>query len=147
MLRLIARSDTQLSARLVRVPSGLAAEVWPHVRYLIERAMTRGGGACSFDRTEREVLSGLQVLWLAHGDNRIEAAAVTQLVSVDNRKICIIVACGGRKRDGWLHHIAGLEEYAKAEGCSVTRIIGRKGWERVLDGYALRSVVLDKAIT
>lgn len=128
-------------ARLVRVPVGLAAEVWPHARALIRRAM---GG--DFERTESEVLSGLQVLWLAHGDGGIEAAAVTQLVTEGDEKICLIVACGGRGRARWLHHIAGLEAFAKAEGCSTSRIIGREGWKRLLKGYAVTSVVLDRTL-
>src|SRR6185437_4376503 len=103
------------------------------------RAMKRDD---SFERTEREVAAGLQVLWLAHNATSIEAAAVTQLTEEAGRKVCTIVACGGDGRERWLSLIAGLEHYAKAEGCTATRIIGRRGWERVLRAYRVKSVTM-----
>jgi hypothetical protein len=39
-----------------------------------------------------------------------------------------------------------LEAFAKAEGCAVMRIFGRKGWHRVLDGYHVEHVVLEKEL-
>jgi hypothetical protein len=39
-----------------------------------------------------------------------------------------------------------IEQYAKDEGCSAIRLYGRKGWERVLDGYKVEHVILEKAL-
>jgi hypothetical protein len=46
----------------------------------------------------------------------------------------------------WLPLIAGIEKYAKAEGCKALRIFGREGWLRALDGYQKRAIVIDKEL-
>lgn len=135
-----------MSVDLVCVDPSLVAKVWPHARELVKSAIERTD-LCNFADIEKEVLSGLQLLWLAWNGTAIEAAAVTQLVLIGGRKICIIVACGGRGRKRWLPLISGLEQFAKNEGCQSVRIIGRKGWQRVLENYRAKYVVLDKEIT
>lgn len=133
------------TAKLVPVAAALVNDVWPHTRSLIKRAMdrTRLG---NFEDIEREVLAGMQQLWLAWNGSEIKAAAVTRLVCVNHERICIIVACGGRDRAQWLPLIAGIEQFAKDEGCSAVRIIGRKGWQRILADYRATYVVMDRKL-
>jgi hypothetical protein len=105
---------------------------------------------------------------------RVQAAAVTELHRTEWRKVCVIVACGapfGRSRASgrlralppssraaasqmaaspaanmrrWIGLIEKIEEFARAEGCSATRIMGRKGWARVLAFYRTKRIVLEK---
>jgi hypothetical protein len=130
---------------LVPVDSPLVKDVWPHAGPLIKSAMDRTdlGNFCD---VEREVLEGLQQLWLAWNGAAIEAAAVTRLVLIGGRKICILVACGGRGRERWLPLIAGIEQFARNEGCAAMRIIGRKGWQRILADYHANYVVMDRKL-
>ncbi|WP_235999385.1 hypothetical protein [Bradyrhizobium uaiense] len=123
----------------------MVSDVWPLARALIKSASEKTGLG-DFERTEREVLAGLQLLWLAHDGSKIEAAAVTQLVVEAGRKLCVLVACGGDGRDRWLPLIEGIESYARDEGCAAMLIGGRPGWQRVLSGYAVKSVVLEKGL-
>jgi hypothetical protein len=44
----------------------------------------------------------------------------------------------------WIGLIEKIEEFARAEGCSATRIMGRKGWARVLASYHTKRIVLEK---
>jgi hypothetical protein len=44
----------------------------------------------------------------------------------------------------WIGLIEKIEEFARAEGCSATRIMGRKGWARVLASYRTKRIVLEK---
>jgi hypothetical protein len=96
----------------------------------------------------------------------VQAAAVTELQRNEWRKVCVIVACGapsgclpasGRSRPSsrasasraadmrrWIGLIEKIEEFARAEGCSATRIMGRKGWARVLASYRTKRIVLEK---
>jgi hypothetical protein len=46
----------------------------------------------------------------------------------------------------WLGLIGPIEDFARAEGCSTMRIIGRAGWARALPAYQLKNVVLEKEI-
>jgi hypothetical protein len=70
---------------------------------------------------------------------------VTELLATEWRKVCCVVACGGEGLD-WPLLIKPLEQFAKHEGCSAVRIMGREGWQRVLKDYRRRRVVLEKEI-
>lgn len=132
------------SVDLVRVPKEDVSKVWPHVRALIFKAAQRGGG--DIFTIENDILRGPDLLWLAWDGNRILAAAITSLGIINNEKICTIVACGGDEWTRFGHWIEALENVAKKEGCTRVRINGRPGWQRALEGYGLRSVVLEKEI-
>ncbi len=134
-----------MSVELVPVDAPLVAGIWPHARALIKSAIDRTG-LCNFEGIEREVLGGLQQLWLAWDGTAIKAAAVTQLVLIGSRKICIIVACGGNDRKRWLPLIAGIEQFARDEGCRAVRIIGRRGWQRILAEYRANYVIMDREL-
>jgi hypothetical protein len=71
---------------------------------------------------------------------------VTELHQTEWRKVCEIVACGGKEMRHWLHLIERIEQFARDEGCTATRIVGRKGWARVLKDYCARRVVLEKEL-
>jgi hypothetical protein len=93
---------------------------------------------------------------------RIAAAAVTALHETEWRKVCVVVACGARQREGgdrgrghgagtrpregggWLALLDGIEDYARKAGCSAVRIMGRKGWARVLTSYRAKRIILER---
>jgi hypothetical protein len=148
---------------LVCVPPDKVALAWPSVRSLIFAAMKRGD-LSSFGSVEDSVLRGDALLWLAlsyeDGEGvRIDAAALTELHRTEWRKVCVVVACGAPSRlrasgqaaasrvsdmRRWIRLLDGIEDFARAEGCSATRIIGRKGWARVLTSYQAKRIVLEK---
>jgi hypothetical protein len=129
-----------VSVDLVCVNPADVEKVWPLARDLICAAIERTD-LSDFADIEKDVLSGDQLLWLAISD-RVEAAATTHL----SRNVCTLTACSGHQRERWLPLFARIEKYAKDECCSTMRIYGRKGWERVLDGYRVEHVILEKAL-
>jgi hypothetical protein len=133
-----------LSVNLLCVGPDLIEGMWPHVRDKIRAAVERTG-LSSFADIEGDVLSGSQLCWIAWNGAEIMAAATTQLVKPHD-KVCVLTACSGYDRAQWLPLFEQIEAYAKAEGCKTMRIFGRKGWERVLDGYRVEHVVLEKAL-
>lgn len=126
--------------RLVCVDPARVGEFWPFAAPMIRAAIERTN-LSAFEDIEREVLGGEQLLWLAWSD-RIEAAATTHL----SHGICTLTACSGHHRQRWLPLFETIEKYAKDEGCSAMRIFGRRGWERVLDGYRVEHVILEKGL-
>jgi hypothetical protein len=134
-----------LTVNLACIDPAIVSQVWPHVSHLIRRAMKRGDMGL-FGPVEMDVLAGRALLWIATDGTAIEAAAVTQLERTETRKVCTIVACGGAHMRQWLHLIEGIEKFARAEGCNATRIIGRKGWQRMLKDYRATRVILEKAL-
>jgi hypothetical protein len=129
-----------VSVDLVCVNPADVEKVWPLARDLICAAIERTD-LSDFADIEKDVLSGDQLLWLAISD-RVEAAATTHL----SRNVCTLTACSGHQRERWLPLFARIEKYAKDEGCHTMRIYGRKGWERVLDGYKAEYVILEKSL-
>ena len=126
--------------RLICVDPDRVAEIWPHARSLIKSAIERTN-LTDFEDVEQQVLAGEQLLWLAWSD-RIEAAATTHL----SRNVCTLTACSGHQRERWLPLFRAIEQYARNEGTKAMRIYGRKGWERVLDGYRAEYVILEKGL-
>jgi hypothetical protein len=130
---------------LVCVDPELIFDVWGPARPLIKAAID-ATGISDFADIEHAVLSGDQLLWLAWSD-RIEAAATTRL----SPGLCTVTACSGQDRQRWLPLFAQIEDYARAEGAGTMRIVGRRGWGRVLDGYSVTNdhgsyVVLEKVL-
>ncbi len=119
-------------------------KVWPHVSPWIKSALERGDLG-RFEDVERDVLSGCALLWFAYGD-KVEAATVTQIGTTERSRVCTILACGGRDVSRWLHLIASIEDYARNERCDCVRILGRRGWRRLLKNYTTTKVVLEKKI-
>lgn len=131
------------SARPVFIPSERAHLIWPHAEGLIDNAFRRTG-LNSIDDSRADVLAGNALLWIVWDGCAITAALVTKIVKPHDTKICILVACGGE--GNWPVLIETIEQYARGEGCAITRIYGRKGWQRVLKNYEVTRVVLDKEI-
>ena len=99
-----------------------------------------------FADIERDVLGANAYLWVALEQGAVLAAAVTQVTQENDRRLCTIVACGGRDLARWGGLIAGLEDYARAENCKRIEIAGRPGWRRRLPDYRLAKVVIRKEL-
>lgn len=90
---------------------------------------------------------GTRLLWLAvDGQGRIVAALLTQLFEMRSGRTCKVLECGGEKMRTWVHLRAGIEEYAKREGCGRVIVEGRGGWARMLPDYRMIGVTLEKRI-
>jgi len=128
-----------MSCDLVCVNPADVQKVWPLARDLIRSAIERTK-LSEFADVETDVLSGDQLLWLAISDH-VEAAATTHL----SRNVCTLTACSGHQMERWLPLFERIEKYAKDEGCKM-RIYGRPGWQRVLNGYHVEHVILEKTL-
>ena len=133
------------SDRAICVDPKLVHIVWPEVSHWIKLALERGDLGL-FSEVVDDVLAGRSLLWLAWNRPRIVGAAVTQIYRTEKSKVCLIVACGGVGITDWLIGIRQIEEYAKAEGCDVVRILGRKGWLRMLKDYSAPKIVLERRL-
>lgn len=131
--------------QLVCIPPSQAKQAWDLVGHHIVQAMKRGGVGDA-GPVYADVVAGRSLLWVALDQAGVHATAVTELTEAMGRKLCTIVACGGHARGEWLHLIRGLEDYARAEGCVATRIIGRAGWQRTLPEYRTRALIMEKAL-
>ena len=104
------------------------------------------GDLGTFKSVEDDVRDGLALLWLMVGDG-IKGAGVTQIALTEKSKVCTIIACGGDDMRSWLPVIKTIENYARDEGCDAVRILGRKGWARVLKNYTTPAVILERRLS
>jgi hypothetical protein len=133
------------ACQLLCIAPDQVAQFWPFVAPLIKAAMEKGR-LSDYADVEHSVRNGSALLWTAWDGERIKAAAVTELGKANGEKFCTIVACGGSDRGQWLHLLAGLEAYGKAEGCAAMRIYGRRGWLKLLPEYRTTRVLLEKTL-
>lgn len=120
-------------------------QFWPHVAPLLKKAVERTN-LNTFEDIEDDVLDGDALLWIAW-TGKIEAAATTLLqYGNENKLYCVLTACGGSDMKQWLPLLEKIESYAKDEHCVAMRVFGREGWKRILEGYDVTNVVLEKAL-
>jgi hypothetical protein len=137
---------------LICVAPDQVAAFWPHVAPLIAAACRRG--VFDLDGCRRSLLEGRALLWLVWDEDaspdgaggELLAALTTELHRINGRLLCFIAALGGRARGRWLHLIAGIEAFARAEGCAAVVVMGRPGWARALKHYRLRGIILEKGL-
>lgn len=123
----------------------MAADVWPHVKEHLFSAVRRTDLSHTVD-IERDILEGDGLLWLICDGRKIEAAGATLLVRTDKHLVCLITALGGANREKWLPLLSQIEDWARAEGAALVRIMGRPGWGRVLKNYHVSNVVLERLL-
>lgn len=120
-------------------------EIWPSVSHFIKAAMKRGDLG-TFASVQDDVLLGNALAWLAYETPIVQAVAVTKISITQCGYVCTIVACGGYRRAGWIGLISSIEDYAKTQGCRSVRLMGRRGWKRVLKNYSETKVILERRL-
>jgi hypothetical protein len=127
-----------MSTALLAVPAERLSEVAAGAMPLI-KAMCEGSNG---KYAPADVLRALAArdfqLWLARGRGGNEAAAVTEIVDYPQKRVCRLIGAVGRDMSNWIGHLAALETWAKAQGCSAMEPVARPGWERVLKGRGYR---------
>jgi hypothetical protein len=113
---------------------------WRVVEPLIRAAFESGIGDDDADVVHEDLVVQRSLLWVVvdEAKDEIIAAATTKLVMINRRKICVITSCAGRELMRWIGFIRNLEDYAKGEGCSIFRMMGRPGWARFFRRYGYR---------
>lgn len=125
----------------------VAASQWARLGPMVDEGFAAGGDFMPED-FEKRVAAGTVLIWVAMDDTTGEVltAVTTELIPMRLGLVCWIGQCAGTRMREWVHFIAKIEEYARAEGCVKSVVKGRFGWEGVLDGYKVRTVTLEKVL-
>lgn len=105
--------------------------MWGDVHRLLDRAVTRGGN--DWPDVRQKLEDGRAQLWLAVTDAPIAAMVTTK----DGRTLEVWLA-GGAVLSGAVPFLETTLEAAREAGATNARIVGRKGWARVLAPYGWR---------
>ena len=123
----------------------IVKDVWPKVAHFVRQAIERTDLG-RFDKLEEDLLAGNALLWLAVTESEIHAAAITQLIVTERSSVCAIRACGGNGVNNWISLIGMIENYARNERCDCVRLVGRKGWARMLKDYRADMVIMERRL-
>lgn len=133
------------SARLEGIQPNDINKVWPRVRPLLDKALSRFYYEMSCDDIFRALIAEEMQLWVVL-EKEIWAAVVTQIEQRLKEKTLIVLAAGGERLSEWLNIIQVFEEYAKQNSCGAVEIVGRPGWQRIYKDYHLKMVTMRKEI-
>lgn len=86
-------------------------------------------------------------LWVVAEGCETLALVVTWIGRYERCDVFEIQLCAGTGMHHWLHLLGELEGHARALGCRLIELRGRRGWERLLPDYAFRGVSLEKELT
>jgi hypothetical protein len=130
------------------VPRDRAADFWPHVEKLIDKAYKFADEPMPTDLVD-QLSRGERQLWIAWDGRRVIAAALTRIVQLRSCRACHLSSLGGieGERGRWVHLISLIESFAEQEGCTRVLIEGRKGWKRILKRYRHVRTVLELELT
>lgn len=132
---------------LQKVPVEHVAAVLPHVIGRLGAICDRSGERYTVASLVQLIMGGEFQLWII-GDDQVRAVVLTELFfAPSGKKVASIRAATGDAAEGWMHLIAELEQWAKAEGCHVIEAVARKGWARRLTDYKMTHVILEKELT
>lgn len=125
----------------------MASHLWPRVQSMIDAGYAAGDDFMPADMLER-LRYGTVLLWVAMSDEsgEIHAALTSELIQMRSGLVCWMCQCGGGDMKLWAHLHTKIEQYAKDEGCVKVALRGRSGWQRVLDGYSVRTVQMEKSL-
>ncbi len=127
-----------VAIELVLIPAGHVGAVWhlaePHLR----RALSYADGEFTLEDVRKLMEEGRFQLWMGWDLGRRQAvgAGVTEIFDYPRRRVCFLVLWASEApRATWLPCLKTVEQWAAAQGCIAMRLLGRKGWARVLNGY------------
>lgn len=93
----------------------------------------------------KDLRATIKQLWGIQHDGVIAAVAVTQIVEMPRGSVCeIYCAAGTASRKEMREVVSEITRWAKAMECVQVRVLGRKGWKRVLSDFADCGVILEK---
>lgn len=113
---------------------------WDCAAPLIQRAVDLQD-THSLEDVKEAVDAGRAQLWCG-----THSALVTEIIVYPRKKVCRIWMAGGLLWELKDDMLPAVEGWAKSKGCDAVEIIGRKGWQRVLDDYRQPHVRLVKEI-
>lgn len=85
---------------------------------------------------------------MAEEDWKICGAAITDVYDTGYGVVCNVNAIGGTGLDDWYHLIGIIDDYARANGCTSMRLMGRKGWQRKLArrDFKMTGVIMERKL-
>jgi hypothetical protein len=132
------------------IPPDRVDDFWPIVSPVLWRAIVRTEGRHTLLTTKHAIQDVRMQLWCAFTDATMtacQAALVTETATFPSgHQSCEITFCAGDVIPDCLPLLAMIEDWARGVGCTSMRLIGRKGWSKVLPAYEESAVMLERSL-
>ena len=138
-------SSPAVEPQLIAVPPDKLGDVFPHIQAALEGVAERSQGRFSVAGIIDRIARKEWILWVVFSDGAVLSVLTAELYrDVSGIKCCRIPFCTGNGAASWVHLLATIEDWARAEGCERFDMIARKGWAKHLPDYKLTHVLLEK---
>lgn len=124
-------------------------DFWPLALPYIEKSLRFAMGENTVDDLYESCLSGQSTLWVGMEKEEVIAAGMCHFVEYPQFKVCESAFGGVEEGLGITPQIVHLlTTWAKFNGCTRLRTVGRRGFEKTLknEGFSLESVTMGKWI-
>lgn len=132
------------------IPANLVDHFWPFAEPFIKRALDHANGEFQPSDLKSYCKDRVVQLWLVSENDRIIAAATTEIVNYPRRRHCRVITLAGSKAPEWTGLLdIILAEWAKQQGCHAMEAYVRKGYVPVLakHGYKHKYSAVVKEIS
>lgn len=136
-------SASPSSAELILLPPE-AADGLSEVQLGWLRSALQDDPRVSLAGTLEAVRAERAQLWGVRVGAQLRALLVTWIGRYEQCDVLEVQLIGGEGMAEWLGLLPELERHACNLGCRLMELRGRRGWERVLPGYRMRGVCLEK---
>ena len=135
--------------QIMVVPADYIPQVWATALPLLKKCEDYWGAYMSQDGLYEMLVDEVAQLWVMNSAEEFIMAAITEIRSYENRKELVFLALGGTEFSSAYDYLEYIELWAKRQGVSHSRVIGRKAWTKVLkpNGYTEDHVQLVKDIS
>ena len=119
-------------------------EAWARSTPFIEKALAKSGNEYTVDDVLQEVEHSHAIFFPVKN-----GAAIFKVALYPQRRLLRIWLYGGKTETGRANLDAIMEaadHFAAEHECDGIELVGRKGWEKVLNGYNKKAVLLRKEI-
>lgn len=136
------------AADLVCVDQDNLYHVWDIVQPLLKDASLASREKWTVADALRRLQNNEAQLWVILWRGSIIAAVLTELVDLDNCKVCKIVCCAGHDIRRWVDHNQTIEQWAKEQGCRAMYFNAHPVIAKLLSrrGYDMTHIVLEKEL-
>lgn len=123
-----------------------AANIWPLVKPMIEKACQRNNGRYDADNVKEWLDKGAWQLWIAKDGEKIKALCLTEIAIYPKMKVLRVNMVTGYDRQEWQHAKNLIEYWGKEMGCQKIESIARKGWGRIFKDYQQTHIFIEKEL-
>ena len=128
------------------VPRDTLSAIWQHVHRHLAECVKLSMGEFTNEMLWDRLTEGKFQLWLATDGTTVEGITITEVPAAPSPYVTIVF-CYGQNGMEWVKDMEReIGEWAKSLGKSKLRIVGRKGWLRVLDGYEETHRVMERSL-